>query len=58
MPEPIFFNKVDIKKETLTQMFSCEFCEISTNAFITEHLGLTASKMAKIWNQETKLLKL
>ena len=48
MPEPIFFNKVDIKKETLTQMFSCEFCEISTNTFITEHLGLIASKMAKI----------
>ena len=48
MPEPIFFNKVDIKKETSTQMFSSEFCEISTNTFITEHLGLTASKMAKI----------
>ena len=27
-----------IKKETLAQMFSCEFCEISKNLFIIEHL--------------------
>ena len=27
-----------IKKETLAQVFSCEFCEISTNTFFTEHL--------------------
>ena len=26
-----------IKKETLTQVFSCEFYEISTNTFFTEH---------------------
>ena len=26
-----------IKKETLAQLFSCEFCEISTNTFFTEH---------------------
>ena len=26
------------KKETLTQVFSCEFCEISKNIFLTEHL--------------------
>ena len=27
-----------IKKETLAQLFSCEVCEISKNAFSTEHL--------------------
>ena len=26
------------KKETLAQVFSCEFCEISKNAFFTEHV--------------------
>ena len=33
-----FFNK-----ETLTQVFSCEFSEISKNVFFTEHLWTTAS---------------
>ena len=33
-----------IKKETLTQVFSCEYCEISKNTFFTEHLWATASK--------------
>ena len=32
-----------IKKETLAQMFSCEFCEISKNTFFTEHFWTTAS---------------
>ena len=32
-----------IKKETLAQVFSCEFCEISKNTFFTEHLYTTAS---------------
>ena len=32
-----------IKKETLAQVFSCEFCEISQNTFFTEHLWTTAS---------------
>ena len=27
-----------IKKETLAQVFFCEFCEISKNTFFTEHL--------------------
>ena len=31
------------KKETLAQVFSCEFCEISKNTFFTEHLWTTAS---------------
>ena len=32
-----------IKKETLVQAFSCEFCEISKNTFSPEHLQTTAS---------------
>ena len=32
-----------IKKETLAEVFSCEFCEISKNTFFTEHLWTTAS---------------
>ena len=32
-----------IKKETLTQVFSCEFYEISKSTFFTEHLWATAS---------------
>ena len=45
--QSLFFNKVVglrpeacnfIKKEALAQVFSCEFCEISKNTFIIEHL--------------------
>ena len=42
------FNKVAynfIKKETLAQVFSCEFSEISKNTFFTEHLWATASEI-------------
>ena len=35
--------KAAIKKETLAQVFSCEFCEISKNTFFTEHLWTTTS---------------
>ena len=31
-----------IKKDTLAQVFSCEFCEISKNAFFKEHLWATS----------------
>ena len=31
-----------IKKETLAQVLSCEFCEISGNTYFTEHLRATA----------------
>ena len=31
-----------IKKEILTQVFTCEFCEISENKFFTEKLRMTA----------------
>ena len=33
-----------IKKDTLAQVFSCKFCEISKNTFFTEHLWKTASE--------------
>ena len=32
-----------IKKETLAQVFSCEFCEIYKNTFFTEQLWTTGS---------------
>ena len=32
------------QKDTLTQMCSCEFCEISSNTFFIEHLWATASE--------------
>ena len=52
----LFFNKVAglwpeacnlIEKESLTQMFSCEFWKISRNTFFTEHLWTTASESIK-----------
>ena len=41
----LFFNKVAglIKLQTLAQVFSCEFCEISKNTFFREHLWTTAT---------------
>ena len=36
-----------ITKETLAQLFSCEFWEISKNTFFTEHLWATASDFFK-----------
>ena len=42
--QSLFFNKHrpegcnSIKKETLAQVFSCEFYEISKNTLFTEHL--------------------
>ena len=32
-----------IKKETLAQVFSCTYCEISWNTFFIQHLWATAS---------------
>ena len=40
-----FINCNFIKKETLAQMFSYEFDEISKNTFFTEHLWTTASEL-------------
>ena len=43
----VLFNRSEacnfVKKETLGQVFSYEFCEISKNTFFTEHLWATAS---------------
>ena len=43
--QSLFFHKIAglkacnfIKKETMTQAFSCEFCKISKNTFFTEYL--------------------
>ena len=36
-----------IKRETLAQVFSCEFCESSKNTFFTAHLRATASVFLK-----------
>ena len=48
--QSLFFNKVAglrpatlLKKETLAQVFSCEFCEISKNTFLQNTPGATAS---------------
>ena len=43
--QSLLFNKGCnfIKKETLAQVFSCEFCEISKHTLFTEHLWTTAS---------------
>ena len=51
MPETLF-NKVAgpaqacnvIKKESLTRVFSCEFCEIFKNTFFTEDPRMAASE--------------
>ena len=44
--QSFFFNKVValrpvtlLKKETLVQVFSCEFCEVSRNTFFTNTSG-------------------
>ena len=36
-------NTCAVKKETLAQVFSFEFCEIFKNTFFAEHLRTTAS---------------
>ena len=33
------------KEETLAQLYSCEFCEISKNTFFIEQLRVTASAL-------------
>ena len=48
--QSLYLNKVAdlaynfIKIETLAQVFSCEFCEISKNTFFTEYVWATAFK--------------
>ena len=43
-----------ITKETLAQVFSCEFCEISKNTFLTEYLWTTASGYPSVKNTNQK----
>ena len=48
--QSLFFNKVAglrPKKETLVQVFSCEFCESSRTPFFTEHRKAAASEYLK-----------
>ena len=44
MPESLLMKKRLFKIETLAQVFSCEFYEISKDTFFAEHLRVTASK--------------
>ena len=41
MPESLF----DKVAETLAQVFSCEFCEISESTLFTEHIRETVSEI-------------
>ena len=52
-PPEVFCEKASdqrlyLKKETLAQVFSSEFCEISKNTLFTEHLRATASEQFQI----------
>ena len=42
-PAPEVFYATLLEKDTLAQVFSCEFCEISQNTYFTKHLRATAS---------------
>ena len=62
MPESLFFFKKVaglraslIKREALTQVFSCEFCKIFKNTFFTEHLWATASDISTLAYQKQLL---
>ena len=42
-----------VKKESLAQVFSCDFCEISKNNFFTKHLRAITSKNIYIYTGST-----
>ena len=47
-----------IKKETLPQMFSCKFCEISKNIFFIEQLRATTSAYSGLYFEyRNKIIK-
>ena len=46
MSETFLIKTLFIRKESLAQVFSCEFCEISKKTFFIEHLRTTASLTA------------
>ena len=63
--QSLFFNKAAglrpeacnfIKKETLAQVFFCEFCEISKNTFFIEHLWAIASTLSELSCSHSVLL--
>ena len=45
--QSLFLSCHFIKKETLAQGFSCDFCKIFKNTFFTKHLWMTASMKSK-----------
>ena len=47
-----------IKKETLAQVFSCEFCEIFKNTFFTEQLRTTTSYCSNLPKLASNLLEI
>ena len=47
MCQSLFFNKV-AGLETLTQVFSCEFCKIFKSTYFTEHLRMIASVISSV----------
>ena len=60
----LFLNKVAglrpatlLKKETVAQVFSCEFYEISKNTFFAEHLWTIASEFYSLFIIKTSLKK-
>ena len=47
--QSLYFNKF---KETLPQVFSCEFCEIFKNTFFTEHLQMTQTTASETFKNK------
>ena len=59
--EKYLYQGLFFKKETLAQVFSCEFCEISKNNLFTEHLRwllLLTVKLVHVCFWKLKLAKL
>ena len=46
-----------LKKDSVAQVFSYIFCEISKNIFFREHLRTTASALKRCFQDKTFLLK-
>ena len=66
MPEPLFNKDAGlrpeackfIKKETLAQVFSCEFCEILKNTFFYRTPPMAASEYIMIKNKNNNNVSL
>ena len=46
--QSLFLSCIFIKKETLVQGFSCEFCKTIQNTFFTQHLWMIASILQQL----------